>query len=89
MTTLIRKIATNITSSLVLFFISISNNRKNVTANVTCHLEMLHPMLHATRQVKGLNQSNVLRLTQVVLPPLFEISYGNPIIERNVKNDKN
>jgi hypothetical protein len=93
MTTLIRKIATNITSSLILFFVSISNNQKKITNFVTDVTGMLHFAVtknlanHNGYETAGFNLFT--HLTQVVKVTLFEISLGNPIIGRNVKNDKN
>ena len=92
MTTLIRKLANNLTSSLKLFLVSICDLVTNVTFKVTQVTQKLHHIKPTGFKVsKGERLEPVVYLTtviKVVLPQLFENSYGNPITIGDVKNDK-
>ena len=92
MTTLIRKLAINLTSSLNLFLISICNLVTNVTKKVTQVTQKLHHTKPTGFEVgKGERLKPVVYWTtiiKVVTLQLFEIPFGNPIIKGDVKNDK-
>ena len=96
MTTLIRKIANYLTSSLnIFFYVTLSRGikaTKKVTNVTRCYIVAFPTgLFHWLRSVRfsRLNQSYAARLIQVVLHRKFEISLGNPITIGDAKNDKN
>jgi len=104
MTTLIRKIANNLTSSLNLFFLSTLNNHKKVTNKVTQVTKMLRNLEPTGFVVdfknlrKNSGEPGNRETTGLSLSPIhyhgcnilkFVKLYGNPITIGDVKNDKN